>query len=92
MNTDTVERQYTEPRLQAFERDDKANADALWQAHDVYTANLNKACAGIRGLDKGMVSLNDASTILSALSAKLYEAGLNEWADEIDVIAAEVQQ
>lgn len=91
MNTETVERQESAPRLQAFERVDMANADAAWEAHDAHASRLNKACSGIREMDRGMFSLDDASTILSALSSKLYEAGFNEVADEIDVIAAEVQ-
>ena len=81
----------TGQRLQPFEVVDKSNADALWEQHDSHTSRINKACSGIREMDKGMFSLNDASTILSTLSAKLYEAGFNEVADEIDVIAGEIE-
>lgn len=91
MNTDTVERQETAPRLQAFEVVDKANADAQWEQHEAYESRILKACQSIRELDRHMVNLNDVSTILSCLSAKLYEAGLNEWADEIDVLASEIE-
>lgn len=91
MNTGIVERTESAPRLQAFEAVDKENADALWEAHEAYQAGVLKAGQSIRELNKHMVSLNDVSTILSCLSAKLYEAGYNEWADEIDVIAAEIE-
>ena len=81
----------TGQRLQAFEVVDRANEESIWKQREAYTSCLNRACAGIRDMDRGMFNLDDASTILSALSAKLYEAGLNEVADEIDVIAGEIQ-
>lgn len=91
MNTTTLERTESAPRLQAFEQVDKANEDALWERREAYTWQLNKGCDGIRGMAADMLDLNDVSTILSVLAAKLYEAGFNEVADEIDVIAAEVE-
>lgn len=90
MNTDTVERQYTEPRLQAFEQVDKANADALWQAHDVYTAHTNRVCAAIQAMPREMVDRAYIGQVLDVLSCKAAEGLLNEIADELAVIACEV--
>lgn len=91
MNTTTLERTESAPRLQAFEQVDKANEDALWERRESYRLHVDMACESIRAIPNDMLDLNDVSTILSVLAAKLYEAGFNEVADEIDVIAAEVE-
>lgn len=78
------------PRLQAFERVDMANADALWEQHDAYQRHVNAACAAIRAIPFQMVDAAYIGQVLDTLSCKAAEALLNEIADELSVMACEV--
>ncbi|MGL5117568.1 MAG: hypothetical protein ACRC7C_19825 [Beijerinckiaceae bacterium] len=90
MNTTTLERTESAPRLQAFEQVDKANEDALWERREAYTAHRNKVCAAIQAMPRDMVDADYIGQVLSTLSCKAAEALLNEIADELCVIACEV--
>lgn len=76
--------------MQAFELTDKANADAAWEHHEIYTAHRNKVCAAIQAMPRDMVDADYIGQVLSTLSCKAAEALLNEIADELCVIACEV--
>lgn len=90
MNTDTVERQETAPRLQAFEVVDKANADALWDHEEWKAGCVNRMCAEIRKLGKHFTR-EELFQLLCTAETTLYENGQPELASQVGDFACEVQ-
>ena len=90
MNTDTVERIDSAPRLQAFEIVDRENADAAWEHHEWREGCLRLACQSIRALGVYFTAA-DLFQILSTAESTLYVANQPELAEQVGSFACEVE-
>lgn len=90
MNTTTLERTESAPRLQAFEQVDKANEDALWEQQEWKAGCINRMCAEIRKLG-AQFGRDELFQALSTAEATLYEHGQPELASQVGDFACEVQ-
>lgn len=90
MNFPNVERIYSEPRMSRHDAEDHFYAQRAADEKANYERLLGEAGTAIRALPYEHVTHETISTLLNALSCKAMQAMLPEIAEDLEILADEV--